>query len=111
MATTSIEERLRVLEFEVTQLKERILPDVSQPEATWWKKIVGVYRDDPEFEEAMRLGREYRESLRPTEDEENFLCTSLTPTFSVFWSVIMWNPCLYKCTLTACVEMRSLRLS
>ncbi|HLK58550.1 MAG TPA: DNA adenine methylase [Chthonomonadaceae bacterium] len=29
-------------------------------ETAWWKKIVGIYKDDPEFEEAMRPGREYR---------------------------------------------------
>ena len=31
----------------------------------------GAFADDPEFEEAIRLGREYRESLRPRDDEEN----------------------------------------
>lgn len=34
------------------------------PPTAWWKRIVGVFQDDPEFEEAMRLGRAYRESLR-----------------------------------------------
>ena len=38
-------------------------------EPAWWKRIVGVYRNDPEFAEAERLGREYRESLRPQESE------------------------------------------
>jgi hypothetical protein len=40
------------------------------PETAWWKRIVGVFSDDPEFEEAMRLGREYRESLREEEPAE-----------------------------------------
>lgn len=31
----------------------------------WWGHVVGAFADDPDFEEAMRLGREYRESLRP----------------------------------------------
>ena len=29
------------------------------------EKIEGIFANDPAFEEAMRLGREYRESLRP----------------------------------------------
>ncbi|MEW6209638.1 MAG: hypothetical protein AB1631_14820 [Acidobacteriota bacterium] len=31
----------------------------------WLDEIYGAFADDPHFEEAMRLGREYRESLRP----------------------------------------------
>jgi hypothetical protein len=30
----------------------------------WWEKIVGTFADNPVYDEAMRLGREYRESLR-----------------------------------------------
>ena len=32
-------------------------------------RVFGVFQDDPEFEAAMRLGRAYRESLRPRDDE------------------------------------------
>jgi hypothetical protein len=31
----------------------------------WLDDIYGAFANDPDFEEAMRLGREYRESLRP----------------------------------------------
>jgi hypothetical protein len=41
----------------------------SPAEKRWWERIVGIFEDDPEFEEAMRLGREYRDSLRPHDDE------------------------------------------
>ena len=73
MANATVEERLTALETEIQRLKqersgtEETLP---QNEVPWWKRIVGVYKDDPEFVEAMRLGREYRESLRPKADEE-----------------------------------------
>jgi hypothetical protein len=30
----------------------------------WWKKIAGIFADDPAFEEAMGLGREWRQSFR-----------------------------------------------
>ena len=26
-----------------------------------WRRTIGIFRDDPDFEEAVRLGREYRE--------------------------------------------------
>ena len=59
MATVTLEERVAALEQKVA----RFIPEEAK--APWWKKIVGVYKNDPEFAEAERLGREYRESLRP----------------------------------------------
>ena len=64
MSLATIEERLTILEQKIA----RIIPDEQElkpPTTAWWKKIVGIYKDDPEFAEAERLGREYRESLRP----------------------------------------------
>ncbi len=70
MAGTTVEERLTTLEQELAQLKQQLTPDKPQAAAPWWKKIVGIYKDDPEFDAAERLGREYRESLRPSKDED-----------------------------------------
>ena len=64
MAVTSIEERVAALEVEVARLKQQISA-VNKPSGPWWQEICGAFEDDPMFEEAMRLGREYRESLRP----------------------------------------------
>ena len=68
MATETLEERVSELERKLARLLEE--KQDHQDTLPWWKKIVGKYKDDPEFEEAMRLGREYRESLRPKEHEE-----------------------------------------
>jgi hypothetical protein len=68
MSTNILEERLSELEKRVRRIEER--SGVSCEEnAPWWRKIAGRFRDNPEFDEAMRLGREYRESLRPDEPE------------------------------------------
>jgi hypothetical protein len=83
MAVTSLEDRIvqieqtfsrRIAELEaqVLRLSRQVNAQPTSGETAWWKKIVGVYKDDPEFEEAMRLGREYRESLRPKDDEDAF---------------------------------------
>ncbi len=64
MAVPEIESRVAVLEAKVEQLQrklEAVVPDAKP----WWEHIVGAFADDPAFEEAMRLGRKYRESLRP----------------------------------------------
>jgi hypothetical protein len=59
-----LEARVAVLEAKVEQLQRKL--KASDPNAKpWWEDVVGAFADDPAFEKAMRLGREYRESLRP----------------------------------------------
>ena len=70
MTNITIEERLTALEAEVQRLKQERAVTSPEADAPWWKRIVGVYKDDAEFLEAMRLGREYRESLCPQDDQE-----------------------------------------
>jgi hypothetical protein len=69
MSSASLEERVAVLEAEVAGLK-RICARAGLGHQPWWEEIRGRFKDDPYYEEAMRLGREYRESLRPREDDE-----------------------------------------
>ncbi len=64
MAAPEIELRVAALEAKVEEL-QRHLKAVAPNTRPWWEQIVGAFADDPAFEEAMRLGREYRESLRP----------------------------------------------
>ena len=61
MAGGTMEARLSALEREMAQIK-RLLQSRAEP---WWERIAGVFEDDPVFEQAMMLGRQYRESLRP----------------------------------------------
>ncbi|MCI0490665.1 MAG: hypothetical protein L0229_29075 [Blastocatellia bacterium] len=64
MAVSQIERRVAALEAEVAQMKEQLEKAIPQ-KGDWLDDIYGAFADDPHFEEAMRLGREYRESLRP----------------------------------------------
>ncbi|MGN6367312.1 MAG: hypothetical protein ACTHN5_03535 [Phycisphaerae bacterium] len=57
MTTAQFEKRLAALEAEVASLKSS-----SKSKPQWWNKIAGVFADDPAFDEAMRLGRKWRES-------------------------------------------------
>lgn len=66
----TLEDRIALIEAELETLKRKLEnKEVTKPRG--WRSVVGVFADDPEFEEAMRLGREYRESLRPKDDEDN----------------------------------------
>lgn len=66
MALEQLEKRLALLEAEVIRLRDELRDTVaagSDPEP-WWEEISGTFADDPTYDEAMRSGREYRESLR-----------------------------------------------
>lgn len=64
MATAEIELRVAALEAEVARLKQR-QEESAEPKPHWVDKVFGAFADDPDFLEAMRLGRKYRESLHP----------------------------------------------
>jgi hypothetical protein len=62
MTVVSVEARLAALEAEVARLRQKVEPVPALP---WWERRFGSFANDPLYLEAMRLGREYRESLRP----------------------------------------------
>jgi tRNA(fMet)-specific endonuclease VapC len=62
-STSQLEQRVAALEAEVTKLKRKI--DAIETTKPWWEHIAGTFQNDPLYEQAMRLGRQYRQSLRP----------------------------------------------
>jgi hypothetical protein len=70
MAGTSVEERLSAVEHELAQLKQQLATDKPQTTIPWWEQRFGVFANSEGYEEATRLGREYRESLRPHDAED-----------------------------------------
>jgi hypothetical protein len=61
---SDVEDRIAKLEREVAELKRA--PFKTRDSATrpsgWIKKITGTFKDDPEFDEILRLGRQVRKS-------------------------------------------------
>jgi hypothetical protein len=64
MKPAELERRLRVLENEVQELRTLLVQSVEST-LPWWRTTAGSFRDDPVFDEIVRLGKEYRQSLRP----------------------------------------------
>jgi len=60
----TIESRLAKIERELAILKAKEARDKSN----WIADITGSFKDDPDFEEIVRLGREIRDAERPEED-------------------------------------------
>ncbi len=71
MTNAELEKRIAVLEAEVALLKNKAGKKVDKNEIPWWKQHLGIFADDPMHEEAMRLGREYRESQKMIYDEDD----------------------------------------
>lgn len=65
MPRKNLTQRVAELEAELGDVKKR-LPNIERPVSSpsFVDNFWGVFRDDPAFLEAEKLGREYRESLR-----------------------------------------------
>lgn len=64
MAVREIEARIASLEAEMARVKEQLNESIdSRPD--WLDTAFGSFDNDPIYREAMKLGRKYRESLRP----------------------------------------------
>ena len=68
MSTITLEERVALLEREVLALKRQLPKPTAVP---WWEQMSGVFADTPAFDEAVKLGRQYRESQRPAAAEDS----------------------------------------
>lgn len=62
MSATKLEKRIAVLEEELSVLKTRL--DAIDTTVPWWEQIAGTFQNDPVYAKAMKLGREYRHSLK-----------------------------------------------
>lgn len=64
MTLKELEARVAALEKTVQELQADLgkSPNGKQP---WWISEAGRFANDPVFDEIVRLGREYRESLHP----------------------------------------------
>ncbi len=66
MTNAELENRISVLEKEVAVLKQKIEKE-KKPKEAWWNNIPNVFNNNPAYDEAMRLGREYRLAQREEE--------------------------------------------
>ena len=64
MSVAELEKRVRALEQEVAPLRRRVSGEEAATRP-WWQQIAGSFKGDRAFVQAMKLGRQYRESLRP----------------------------------------------
>ncbi|NLY03001.1 MAG: hypothetical protein GXY83_43670 [Rhodopirellula sp.] len=63
MSSPEHEKRVAALEKELAQLKRKI--EATEPAEPWCERIANTFENDPVYEKATKLGRQYRESLTP----------------------------------------------
>ena len=78
MANVQIEDRISEIEAQVAELREQVAmlstrsanPEVDD-QASGWKRLVGMYKDDPAFDKAESYYLEYRAAVDQV-DRENY---------------------------------------
>lgn len=70
VSNLSLEERMAALEAEVNQLKQQLTTKEPQRHVSWWEQRFGAFQNDPLYDEAMRLGEEYRKSQPTAADND-----------------------------------------
>ena len=64
MSAVSLEERMTALESELQTLKDEVRSLYSRKsKSNWIDKVSGSMADFPDFEEVVRLGREWRKKM------------------------------------------------
>ncbi len=62
-----LEQRVNRLETEVSSLKNQLNQLTSS--TPWWEKVSGTFANNSVYDEAMQMGKEYRESLKTNLDQ------------------------------------------
>ncbi len=70
MAAETLEERMLAMERELAQIKQQLQSQAAPSPLPWWEKIAGTFAASEHYDEAMRLGREYRASQQLKDNEE-----------------------------------------
>jgi hypothetical protein len=65
--STTIEQRLENMERELAELKGEIKTLIPRP--NWISAITGTFKDDPEFDEVLQLGKMLREADQQNETD------------------------------------------
>ena len=61
--TSHLEQRVSTLEKELSEIKQ-MLAKSSGLKSPWWLKVAGSFEQDPNFDEVVKLGQEWRKSVQ-----------------------------------------------
>ena len=72
MAVETLEERVDKLEHKLQEVESRLVDQAvpTPPHKRGWRWFVGINANDPDFEEAVRLGEQWRYADSPKDSTE-----------------------------------------
>jgi len=70
MSTASLEQRVALLEAEVARIRNSEIERRTIECTPWWEKRFGAFKDDPGYDDVVRLGAEYRK-LQPIATDDD----------------------------------------
>ena len=62
MSSVTLEQRVAMLEAEVANMRNREIGQRTAECKPWWEKRFGAFKNDPGYDEIVKLGAEYRKS-------------------------------------------------
>ena len=67
MAAETLDDRVTRLEEKLQLVEKQLVAhsNNTSDKKTGWRSFLGIYADSPDFDEAERIGREWREADRP----------------------------------------------
>lgn len=69
MATGTLEERMNTVETKLEAMQEQLMHhNNGTQKKRGWRWFVGIDAENPHFEDAIRLGQEWRNADRPTDE-------------------------------------------
>ena len=71
MAVETLEERVEKLESKIQAVEARLQEQARDalPKKRGWRWFVGVFADSPDFEDVVRIGREWRNADHPRDED------------------------------------------
>jgi hypothetical protein len=65
VATGTLEERVQKLESTVQEVQHRLAQPALTKQKSGWRWFVGIYAASPDFDEVVRIGKEWRNADWP----------------------------------------------
>lgn len=72
MSLETLEKRVEKLESKIDEVEKQLAKQAGNtlPNKRGWRWFVGIYADSPDFDDVVRIGQEWRNADRPSDDDE-----------------------------------------
>jgi hypothetical protein len=69
MSNETLEQRVAVVEQKLLDVQRQLYRVAPRTKGNWLASVLGRFKDNPDYDEVVRLGREFRETGRLPDDD------------------------------------------